>query len=242
MAEPVVYMRGFPPAIIEALAANENAIADLKAVASLDDEQVQAIRSALSQVKGFLDPKALTTTIRESLGDDSAAGSVQRTLLNIGPGDTKRFLGALSARREEEDFPLDQSTFDKLSRMLPALVQPYPALARFRKAERLATLTGQQLESVELICDLRPVFDEERARLDGMMPYTRLRIVTTGADGLPNEFEAELTHQQVHDLADKASKAKDKLDVLRESVEQWVPGGLPVLPLTRVPRKESSDA
>ena len=74
------------------------------------------------------------------------------------------------------------------------------------------------------------------------MPYARLHLVATGEDGLPNSFEAELTQQQVHDLAEKASKAKSKLDVLRGSVEMWVPGGLPDLPLTRVTRKESSDA
>ena len=77
--------------------------------------------------------------------------------------------------------------------------------------------------------------------LKGMMPYTRLHIVATGEDGLPKPFEAELTYQQVIDLAEKAEKAKSKLKVLRQSVETWLPGCLPDLPLTRTPSKESSD-
>jgi len=130
----------------------------------------------------------------------------------------------------------------RLGEILPNLIQPYPAMARFEKAERLANLTGQELESMELICDLRPIFDEDRKQIEGMMPYTRLHIVATGADGLPKSFEAELTHQQVIDLRKKGEKAESKLAVLRKSVESWLPGRLPDLPLTRVVRKESSDA
>jgi hypothetical protein len=116
-------------------------------------------------------------------------------------------------------------------------------LAAFQKAERLSTLTGQRLESFDLICDLRPIFDESREHLEGMMPYTRLRVVAIGADGLPEAFESELTRQQVHDLAQKASKAAQKLDVLLDAIEtNWLPGGLPDLPLTREPRKEPTDA
>ena len=108
---------------------------------------------------------------------------------------------------------------------------------------RLATLTGQKLESIELICDLRPIFDKLRKHLEGMMPYTRLRVVATGADGLPDAFETELTRQQVHDLAEQVSKAAQKLDVLASAIEtEWLPGGLPDLPLTRAPRKGPSDA
>ena len=74
------------------------------------------------------------------------------------------------------------------------------------------------------------------------MPYTRLHVVTTGEDGLPNAFEVELTHQQVIDLDKKTKKAKNKLEALRQSIEKWLPGGLPDLPLTRISQKESKDA
>jgi len=217
-------------------------LADLQAVADLTDEQIKMLRRRLSEAKGFLAPKSLRTTIRQVVADDDKAGSVQGALRNLDPKDVERLLRALSERREGKGFPLEETMLARLRQVLPELIQPYPALTRFEKAKRLATLTGQQLESIEVICDLRPIFDEDRKHLEGMMPYTRLRVVATGPDGLPNAFEAELTQQQVHDLVDKASKAKDKLDVLRKSVEKWLPGGYPDLPLTRVPRKESSDA
>ena len=58
---------------------------------------------------------------------------------------------------------------------------------------------------------------------------------------MPKPFDAELTHQQVIDLAQKAEKAKRKLEVLRQSIESWLPGRMPDLPLTRITRREPSD-
>jgi hypothetical protein len=69
-----------------------------------------------------------------------------------------------------------------------------------------------------------------------------LHIVATGEDGLPKAFEAELTNENVIDLVEKAEKAKSKLETLHKSIENWLPGGLPDLPLTRIPKKESNDA
>lgn len=243
MPEPVLYIRGFPSALAEALSGSQEMLADLKGIADLSDEQIHTLRKRLSEAKGFLDPKSLRAIVREVIDDDKKVESVQRTLRKLGPKSVERLLRDLSEQRHKnKDFPLDEAVLDRLHHTLPALIHPYPALARFEKAERLATVTGQQLESVELICDLRPIFDEDRKHVEGLMPYTHLRVVAIGADGLPKSFEAQLTQQQVYDLAEKASKAKDKLDVLREAVEKWVQGGLPDLPLTRVPRKESSDA
>lgn len=242
MPEPVLYIRGLPQAPIEALATNPAMLEDLQALAGVSDEQVAALRKRLSEAKGFLDPRALRVVVRSVTQDDTTSEAVWKALRHLGPEDVERLLHALSERRGEKDFPLEEAVLDRLRQALPALIQPYPAMARFAKAERLARLTGQQLQSVELICDLRPIFDEDRKNLEGMMPYTRLCVIATGVDGLPKAFEAELTLQQVNDLAEKASKARDKLDGLRSSVEKWVPGGLPELPLTRPSRKESGDA
>jgi len=97
------------------------------------------------------------------------------------------------------------------------------------------------LDTVDLICDLRPIFNDNRKNVEGLLPYTRLHIVATGEDGLPKPFEVELSHQQVIDLSEKTEKAKNKLEALCQSIQKWLPDGLPDLPLTRIPRKESSD-
>jgi len=216
-------------------------VEDLKAIIGLSDEKLAELHKHLTEAEGFLDPRALLATIRRVVEDANAAEAVRRIIINIGPSEVERMVTVLEEGREEKDFPFDQAKLERLKQILKNLIWPYPSLARFRKAERLAKITGQQLETVELICDIRPIFDESRKNVEGMMPYTRLHIVATGEDGLPNAFEVELTHQQVIDLAEKAGKAKSKLEALRQSIENWLPGGLPDLPLTRIPRKESSD-
>ena len=239
MSEPVIYIRGLRPPSDS----DPSMLADLKAVSTLSDDEANTLRERLSRVKGFLDPKTLAAEVRRVIKVEGTARSVQTTLQNLDPKDTKRLVENLAERgKQEKDFLLNKAELARLGEILPNLIQPYPALNRFEKAERLAKLTGQELESIELICDLRPIFDEDRKQIEGMMPYTRLHIVATGADGLPKSFEAELTHQQVIDLREKTAKAESKLVVLRKSIESWLPGRLPDLPLTRVTRKESSDA
>ncbi len=244
MAERVIYMRGFPPDqdISHLFAANPEVLADLKAVASLSDEHTKAVHQRLMRAKGFLSPARMLAEIREVIDDDSKAISVQSAIRNLTPKGVEPLLEALAKPGDDASTPLGKNTLEKLRHRLRLLVHSYDSLARFQKAERLATLTAEEVESIELICDLRPIFDESRKEVEGMMPYTRLRLVVTGVDGLPKAVEAELTHQQVQDLADKAAKATAKLDVLRRNVENWLPDGLPDLPLTRVPRKESTDA
>jgi len=240
MPDPVLFIRGIPQLPFEHPTAKAGLVDDLKAIIGLSDGQLAELHKHLTEAKGFLDPKALLATIQRVVEDSNAAEVVRRVLRNIGPSQVERMVTFLEDGREEEDFPFDQAKLERLKQILKNLIRPYPALARFQKAERLAKITGQQLETVELICDLRPIFDESRKNVEGMMPYTRLHIVATGEDGLPKAFEVELTHQQVIDLLEKAEKAKSKLETLRQSIKSWLPSGLPDLPLTRIPRKESS--
>lgn len=240
MPEPVIFVRGFPPFFGQDPSTNTELVEDLKAIARLSDGQVGELRQRLAQTEGFLSRKALLETIRGSIGDAKTAEAVRRALRH-GQSGVEQIIRRLEEGQEEEEFPFEPATISRLKHVLSELIQPYPALTRLQKAERLAVTTGQQLEGIELICDLRPVFDENRAHLEGMMPYTRLHVVATGDDGLPKSFEAELTHQQVIDLVEKAQKAKTKLDVLGQCVETWLPGGLPDVPLTQISRKVTTD-
>lgn len=242
MPEPVFYMRGFPGPHAYYPPASAEVVDDLKDVARLRDEQVTDLRKRLERAEGFLDPATLLATIREVVPDKEISGAIRNAIRNLNPARVNSMLADLEQEKDEEGFPFDAETFARLESVLPALIQPCTALTRFKKAERLAKITGQPLEGVELICDLRPIFDEERKRIEGMMPYTQLRVIATGGDGLPRTFEAQLTHQQVHDLAEKAEKAKRKLETLYESVENWLPEKLPDLPLTRLPRRNTNDA
>ena len=240
MPEPVLYMRGFPQ-IPSFAKPSPEMLNDLKAVSDLSNGILDELCKQLSKTQGFLDPKALLAIIKTVVSEPEIAEAVQRVIINISPSDLP-YIVAFEDEVGNEGFPFDSGQFENLKQVLVKLIQAYPALERFQKAENLAEITSQQLEKIELICDVRPIFDKDRKTLEGMMPITRLHIVATGEDGLPKAFEAELTNQDVIDLAEKAEKAKSKLETLRQSIEGWLPGGLPDLPLTRIPKKESKDA
>lgn len=242
MKEPVFYIRGFPETFSpENPPAKDELIRDLKTINSLSDEDITKLHNNLKEVKGFLDPKALLVILQGVVKRSEIAAALRRILRNIGPSQVDRVIKILEDDLKQENPSFNQDETQRLKQILKKLIRAYPALAKFQKAKRLAEITGQQLETVELICDLRPIFDESRKNIEGMMPYTRLHLVATGEDGLPNAFEVELTHQQVINLAEKAGKAKNKLEALRMSIKKWVPGGLPDLPLTRISQKESKD-
>lgn len=242
MAEPIIYMRGFPAQFAQRPSESPGMMEDLSTVAQLSDDQVDVIVERLTTAKGFLDPKSLLKLCSDSIGDESQAESLQRVVRFLRPESVESLIQALDDDKKEPEFPFDDGQLVRLKQILTRLISNFPALKNFEKAERLSKLTGNQLETAEIICDIRPIFDEDRERIEGMMPYTRLRLLVTGADGLPISFEAEVTYQQVQDLLDKSQKAISKLGVLRETILEWVPAGLPELPLTRVPSKESKDA
>lgn len=238
MAEPVFYIRGIPESFIGQFPSlSDTFFADLKKIASLTGEQVEKLSNHLAQVKGFLSPKILKVSILEVLKDGDVGTAVHRAISKINPESVGSLITTLEQSKDEDEFPLDGEIIERLKLNLPKLIQPYHALKRYQKAEHLVKVTGQPLESIELICDIRPMFDENRERVEGMMPYTLLEIVATGRDGLPKSFEAILTCQQVHDLVEKTEKAKHKLEVLRDSIEKWEPNCVPDMALTRTPQE-----
>ena len=70
MPESIIYLRGFPPPLTEYQINFEPMVQDLKAIAGLGDDEVEALRHRLSETEGFLDPKTLLATIREVIGDE----------------------------------------------------------------------------------------------------------------------------------------------------------------------------
>lgn len=221
-------MRGFRlPGMVPII--NQPMVDDLLVVANLEEDQVSRLASSLRQADGFLGPERLRGAIKEVLAREAQVEPIFRVLQNITEANLPELLRGLDEwrRAEENRTRLSEIEFERLEECLPRLLQSYPALERYRKACRLEEITGQSLEEVELICDLRPIFDSERRQVEGLIPYTTLKVVVTGADGLPVSLEAVLSARQVTGLVEKAKKAQQKLKVLRELAEQWVPGGVP---------------
>ncbi len=214
-------------------------LTDLALIASLTESQVSDLRTRLQEARGFLDRDNLRILIRDVIPDAKPAQAVFRALTNLEPDDVEGVLAHVDrVRKTEKKLKIDDAAMTNLGRNLASIIQLYPALTRFEKAQRLATLTGQRLDSANLICDVRPIFDGDGRTIEGLFPYTRLRVVATGADGLPRDFEAELSVEQVYRLYETVKRAKIKLETLRSNIEMWMPQAIPNLQEVQVPKGE----
>lgn len=232
MSKPVFFTRGFPALT----GVNESMVSDLKVIAELPEKQIEGLSGHLKSLKGFLEPERLASEIGKVIEDNNVVFSIRRVILNLDITSLEDVLSLVDDWRKETKNveKLSEATFIEIEKKLSLILQPIPALVRYKKAVRLEDITGNPLEGLEIICDVRPIFDETREEVEGLIPYTTLKVVVTGVDGLPISLEAELTAEQVQDLAKKAEVAETKIRRLRECVNQWVPNGLPMVDRTRL--------
>lgn len=229
MRETVLYFRGhFPFGVESGAGVSEDAIRDARIVLDLSDEQLRLIRRELEAFPSFLDRTKLQQLLSEGLQDETRSKGLARFITVFGErlrkmGESTDALTRSLAKWIEENQEqqiIRPDEIPQLQQRLALLLSPLPCLARQAKAERLAEATGNPIESLDIICDVRPVFDDERTQIEGMMPLTLLRLVCKGADGLPIALEATLSEQEVRAIADAAQKALKKLDKIHELLER----------------------
>ena len=241
MLDHVFYYRGrFPPGTMPPV--SPRLVGDAKTLLELSTEQVHAIAAALGEHAGFLDRKSVEEVLSTIIENEERCQRLAVLIpamherLREFDQDAEGLLSQLeewqSGKENKEQQLLSSEDLAGLRERVPLVFKPYPGLDRQRKAQRLSEATGLPLQEVQIICDLRPVFDEEKTGVEGILPYTTLKIVCRGVDGLPVSLEALLSRRQVSELAEKATAAQRKLDVLTELlISKQVP--VPAIPLTR---------
>ncbi|MDQ3330993.1 MAG: hypothetical protein M3552_10110 [Planctomycetota bacterium] len=208
----------------------DSLVADAKAALHLEADSLPLIQSDLSRYPGFIDRE----TLRSLLTPYASEQGVVKSLVRLIPHVDDRFRtleqNVEHLLKQLEEWWKDEANqqknilapgdLEELQRRLPYLLSPIPGLARQAKAERLSQATGLPLEKIEVICDLRPIFDAKHEVIEGMIPFTTLRIVCKGVDGLPVAIDAMLSAQDVDQLATASTDAKKKLQKLRGLLEE----------------------
>ena len=148
---------------------------------------------------------------------------------NLRPSSVEPTLNALEAWRNADaghfgKFP--NEAFASVRAVLPRLVRPSTALDRQHNAKRLRTVTGHQAKQVQIVCDVRPVFDHDQTMIEGFVALTTLKLVYETQTKDVSYIEVMLSPELVEELMEKTEKAKAQLQVLKESVHRWIPGGL----------------
>lgn len=203
-------------------------IDDLRAVAGTAKESLVQLSHSLGQQTGFLSDAKLIGLVSESLKDNTQGSAAFNALQNLNSGALTQVLETVERWRrlsEENIRSFPDELYSDLKEKLPLLVQDYPALNQMRKAKRLRGVLGNELEGVIFICDARPVFNESRDQIEGMIPITTLKIVYERQNQLSEEIEFTVSTKQLADFIKKARKAQEKLTILHERISEWLPGG-----------------
>lgn len=122
---------------------------------------------------------------------------------------TAKFLEMLSESREHG---LDEATANKAKERLERAAFT-GGVAVARKAESLAKATGESLNKLDLICDLRPVFGIDRDEITSFLPVTTLHIEHSGDSA---NLDIVLTLEQLDSLCTKVAEVQNKLKLLNE--------------------------
>jgi hypothetical protein len=204
----------------------EGFVRDLLLLLEFPIETLSKIEQELTRFRGFISDTSLDRIILGCLEPNNRDYATQvakivrfgEVFLPDHKGGLKVLVSHLEnwQRSEHNRDPVILTTgnLEQLSGRLPLIIKEYPGRLRQLKANRLAEATGLRAESIDLICDFRPVLDDGRSKIEGLIPLTTLKVVASGVDQFPISFEAVLSAKDVQELLSKAESAVKKLNAL----------------------------
>jgi len=208
---------------------SESFLADAREVVKTPKEEFEQALVSAAASPGFLDESGLAGTLttvaegaqRSALRNFISAFTAWRSA-PASRGDSaavlKRILSDLGDAMMAQSF--DEPERSVLAERVRSIWEhPFPAVELAIKASRLVTDVGSQLDRVTLVCDLRPVFDDARTSVQGLIPLTTLKIVAHGEDAThPASFEVQLGEKELEELYEKVSRARMKVATLKAFV------------------------
>jgi hypothetical protein len=236
MTIQTLYFRGdFPQGDFSSIPAE--AIRDAAHLLSVDPIAFEKLISDLRVFDGFVDQGELTRRLLPAVaGDDEKAKGIARfvdryhELIRTHGVPVSKFIrifldGLKKADPKGELIP--SCSASAFCVRLEQLFTSYPGYLRQAKAEELAKNCGIPIEGIEIILDLRPVFDSDRTTIEGVIPVSRLRIVSTAFNGLPVLTEVVLTEYELEQLETVVSQAKAKLNAAKKAVTEGLRSKIP---------------
>jgi hypothetical protein len=230
MARAVLPCFTNPPfsVVADYLAKDEDFLADAAALVALEAPVCAALEEALAAEKSFLSRAKLRDIVQTVLSAESPSAKkisgfiwrLHRTIRRDSDEPMERSVALLRQSIEESSERFTPEQKKLLGNRIEKLIAVPAGLARQFKAEELAEATGTELEDLQLICDLRPVFNEERSDIEGAIPISTLKLDVLGPTGLPSRIEVRLTEGQVADLFEKAHYAQTKLLAIKRMLDK----------------------
>lgn len=203
-------------------------VEDMLAISKVPTNAIGRLAEALEREPGIPTIEHLNQLVGTFIPEKAQASAIRTALVNLWRARVEPILRELQEWRTADAknaATLPEETLTAISERLRQLIRDYPVLKRFRKARRLISLTGNHVQEVNILCDIRPVFDDNRKVVEGMIPLTTLKLVYEGQDEEVKVLEVLLSTEMLDQFLSEAGKAKTKLATLRESASEWLPNG-----------------
>jgi hypothetical protein len=196
--------------------------ADVLGIVGMPEEQFSALSAALAGFPSFLDKAAIESIVAQVTGSSSTktAALIYRLnqLLRSSSDPVEVAVRVLIEELSKyKEFP--EQVIAVLRERLKALFLTPRGFDLQKKAEMLAEATGAELADFSIICDVRPVFDNERKKIEGAVALTTLRLELYQSDGSRLPVECRLTEPQLERLAKIVDTARGKLAVIQQLLE-----------------------
>lgn len=192
---------------------------DARVLVEIPDDLFETANLALERATGPLGPSRAHEVLRALLTTEQSNAIVNFTS-NFG-GLHREFPGYDVPRevelRSAKVFADSPEMPGQLRARLERLLVPKPGIELQAKVDRVSEKTGRRLEELSLVCDLRPVFDDSRSKVEALLPITVMKLVVRADDG-SKTVEAQLSEKELLDLEVEVARAKSKLSVLKSLV------------------------
>lgn len=204
----------------DVLPLEEDFTVDAERVLQLTDERVAQIAGVIERGATFFSRGGLTRAIAETWDDPAGVDHVVSYVMRLDAiyrrsgVDRVDFFASFEAGLGELSH-FDEEQRARLIVRTSRWVLEKSGLSRQWKALSHMRRTGAPLDGIKIMCDLRPVFDDEREHVQGMVPLVTVRLDVTDMNGLPAAYETTLTEAQLAELAHETQQAQKKLQVLR---------------------------
>jgi hypothetical protein len=195
-------------------------LAGLHSVAHLSADVLSSVSELVSNLDGLTEASEVEELIKGCLpdGDEDTAKELFRVVRGVDNDDVQKIVEtvkAWAARKESRSTIFPEDVIEKLESNLKVLAQEHASISLMKKADRLVRDTGDELESIKFICDLRPVFDNERERVDALVLIANLRLRYMAQNGERESCELALTEAELLKLKEKTEEAIRKIEVLK---------------------------
>lgn len=207
------------------LVKDEDFLADASLILGLEEDAFLRLAAALERSDTFTGRDALDKMATEALSGKGDAAKLGATIYRIArvlhDADipVNEAMDVLSAAMAEHEKSYAPEKRQRLVERLRRLIVIPTGFARQFKAQKLATATGGELDQSQIICDIRPIFDAERQKIEGAFPLAVLRLEYTAPDNESMVLEMRISEKQIETLETIAATAKRKISLIKEHLK-----------------------